>query len=101
MRRAITGTRPAPALTPVHAQDLELIRRLREMGDASGLILNFWLRPSAQRLPLRPMANAASSRAGGRRLAPTNARSAGDPATRAERDLLRRSGCSTRSSSNA
>jgi hypothetical protein len=33
--------RAAPILVPVQPQDLELMRRLHEMGDASGLILNF------------------------------------------------------------
>ena len=33
--------RPAPTLSPVQPQDLELMRRLHEMGNASGLILNF------------------------------------------------------------
>jgi hypothetical protein len=33
--------RPAPALTPVQPQDLELMRRLHEVGDASGLIVQF------------------------------------------------------------
>jgi hypothetical protein len=33
--------RPAPALAPVQPQDLELLRRLHEMGDASRLIVQF------------------------------------------------------------
>jgi hypothetical protein len=35
--------RPTPAPSPIQPQDLELMRRLHEMGDASGLILNFGL----------------------------------------------------------
>jgi hypothetical protein len=34
-------SRPAPAIAPVQPQDLELMRRLHEMRDASSLVLQF------------------------------------------------------------